>query len=450
MESEVFEWLTKKLEANSNKIPQDLYTKHGIKHGLRNDDGTGVPVIISRISDVVGYKKEGNRVIPTEGKLIYRGIEIRDLVKGFQAEDRDGFEDTAYLLMFGELPLQKELSDFSNELVKQRSLPEGFVKDVILTYPGENLMNQLQSAVSVLYTTDSKRDDISLVNVVRQCMSLIAKIPIIVAYSYHTKEFSFKRRDLHIHATNGSPSSAENFLGLLRPDGTYTPLEAQTLDMLLVLHADHSGGNNSTFTTRCVSSTGTDTYSTIAAAIGSLKGPLHGGANAEVMEMMGDIQKNVKDWKDDDEIAAYLARIIKKEAGDLSGLIYGMGHAVYTLSDPRAELLKSKAGELAEEKGRAEEFGLYEKVGTLAPKVFAQIKQSNKFISPNVDFYSGFVYDCMGFPQDIATPLFAMARMAGWAAHRVEAVINESKIMRPASVYVGPENVKFVPLAERG
>ncbi len=416
---------------------------------MRNDDGTGVKAILTEISDVVGYHKEGHRVIPVEGRLVYRGIEIKDLVEGFKREGRHGFEETVYLLMFGELPCSKELEMFSKSLYEQRRLPSGFVQHIILPFPSADIMNKLQSNVTVLYRKDPNPDDISVGNVIKQCISLIAKFPTIIARAYQAKRYNLDGKSLFIHEPKEGLTTAETFLYMLREDRSYTPLEAEILDLMLVIHADHSGGNNSTFTTHCVTSTDTDTYSAFAAAIGALKGPKHGGANAKVMAMMDEIKKNVRDWENDGQVIDYLSKIVRKERGDGSGLIYGMGHAVYTKSDPRAVLLKEKARELASVNGRSAEFNLYNKVAELTPEVFRKVKGLDKIIAPNVDFFSGFVYDNLGFPKEIYTPLFAMSRVAGWSAHRIEELISGKKIIRPASIYVGPENKKYLPLAER-
>lgn len=446
----LIEKLSEKAHRHDHK-EKDLFEKHGIKMGLRNEDGTGVRTHLTGISDVVGYRQEDGKVVPIEGELIYRGVEIRQLIDGFIKEERHGFEETAYLLMFGELPSKSELEEFSAELLDNRKLPDGFVQNIILPFPSKDVMNKLQTTATVLYRMDPNPDDISLDNVVRQCISLIAKIPTITAYSYQAQKYNVEGKSLFIHPPNGSKSTAESFLYMLREDMQFTPLEAQILDMMLILHADHGGGNNSTFTTRCVTSTDTDTYSAISAALGSLKGPKHGGANAQVMNMMGNIKKSVRDWKDDDEVAAYLRKIVRKEAYDRSGLIYGIGHAVYTVSDPRAILLMEKARELVSElrKDKQNELDLYLKVAELAPKVLRKVNGTNKTVATNVDFFSGFVYDCLGFPPEVYTPLFAMSRIAGWSAHRIEEIVSGGRIIRPASVYVGPQNQNYVPLAQR-
>lgn len=445
----LIERLTEKAMRNSN-IEYHWYTDLDIKRGLRNEDGTGVKALLTEVSDVTGYEKKDGKVIPVDGKLVYRGIEINGLVNGFLEEDRPGFEETAYLLMFGELPDEDGSKEFSEILIENRALPEGFVQNIILPFPSKDIMNKLQTNVTVLYRTDPNPDDISLDNVIKQCISLIAKFPTIIAYSYQAKRYNIDGESLFIHKPNGKLSTAENFLYMLREDKKYTKLEAQILDMTLILHADHSGGNNSTFTTHCVTSTDTDTYSAIAAAIGALKGPKHGGANARVMVMMDEIKSNVKHWDRDGEVVDYLNKLLKGEAGDGSGLIYGMGHPVYTKSDPRALLIKGKAKELATEKGMLDEFELYNTIARLTHEVMSESKEREVVIAPNIDFYSGFVYDCLGFPRDIYTPLFAMARIAGWSAHRIEEIVSGGKIIRPASVYVGPQNRAYIPIAQRG
>jgi citrate synthase len=430
-------------------IQRDLYTKYHVKRGLRNEDGSGVLVGLTQISQVIGFKKVDEDVIPVEGELYYRGINIKDLVQGFQKEGRHGFPETIFLLLFGHLPSQKELDEFSEYAIEQYKLPDGFPENSILQFPSPNIMNKLARSILVLYSTDPNPDDISIPNVIRQSISLISKMGPIIAYAYQAMRHKYYGDSLIVHPHNPDLCCAENFLAMLRPDKHYTQLEADLLDLALVLHAEHGGGNNSTFTTHVVTSSHTDTYSAIAAAIGSLKGPLHGAANAKVMDMMQNIKENVKDWSDEDEVKAYLTKILKKEAYDKQGLIYGMGHAVYTKSDPRAVILKQKAKELAEEKGRTDEYNLYLTIEKWGPVLFQEIKKSKKVISPNVDFYSGFVYDLLGFPKEIYTPIFAMARIVGWSAHRIEELINGGRIIRPSYKYVG-EVKPYIPLNERG
>ncbi|MBN1119334.1 MAG: citrate synthase [Bacteroidales bacterium] len=418
----------------SSQIDKELFTRFDVKRGLRNANGSGVLVGLTNIGDVVGYEKDGDKVIPCHGQLFYRGINVYDIVKGFQNDRRHGFDETVYLLLSGKLPNSEELASMTSYLASLRDLPSYFTKNMLLSLRGKNIMNMLARSVLVMYTLDDKAEDQSHLNIVKQSLDLIAKIPVVTAYSYFGMRHSFQRKSLIIRHPEPSLSTAENFLYMLKGE-KYSKLEADILDLNLVLHAEHGGGNNSSFTTRVVSSSGTDTYSAIAAALGSLKGFLHGGANLQVMEMMKDIKKNVKDWNDKQEIADYLLKILRGKAGDGSGKIYGIGHAIYTLSDPRAILLKEKARELAEEKGKQDEFKLYENIEELAPEVFAKFKGGGdvKVISPNVDFYSGFVYRCIDIPKELYTPIFALSRMAGWCAHRLEEVTFSSKrIIRPA------------------
>ncbi len=434
---------------DSSQIEKELFTQFDVKRGLRNSDGSGVLVGLTNIGDVVGYKKSKDKVTPTEGQLFFRGINVYDLVKGFQTDKRHGFDETIYLLLSGKLPNTEDLSATTAYLAGQRDLPSYFTKNMILSLRGKNIMNMLARSVLVLYTLDDKAEDNSHLNVVRQALDLIAKFPVITAYSYFGMRHSFQRKSLIIRHPDPTLSTAENFLYMLKGE-KYSSLEADILDLNLVLHAEHGGGNNSSFTTRVVSSSGTDTYSAISAAIGSLKGSLHGGANLRVIEMMRDIKKNVKDWNNKKEISEYLLKILQGKAGDGSGKIYGIGHAIYTLSDPRAVLLKEKARELAEEKGRMDEFVLYEHIESLAPEVFAKFKGGPvKIISPNVDFYSGFVYQCIDIPKELYTPIFAISRIAGWCAHRLEEITFSSKrIIRPAykNVY---GRVKYENLTKR-
>ena len=434
-------------------IGPESYQKYDVKRGLRNLDGTGVKTILTEISDVTGYEKnEEGEVVPVEGKLRYRGIKAKDLVNGFLEEGRHGFEETAFLLMIGEQPSKEFLDKFSESLGNKRDLSREFVQHIILPFPSKDIMNKLQTAVTVFYRTDDNPEDISRANVLRQCINLIAKLPTVVAYSYAAKQYQYDSKSLFIHNPRTDLTTAENFLYLLREDKQFTELEAQILDMMLVLHADHSGGNNSTFTTHLVSSSHTDTYSAIAAALASLKGPLHGGANLKCARMMDQIKKDVKNYDQDEKVLDYLKKIVTGEAGDGSGKIWGMGHAVYTLSDPRAVLLKAKARELAEQKDCMEEFNLYQRVEKLTSKALAEVKgidEDEIIISPNVDFYSALVFEMMEFPRDIFPAMFAMSRIAGWSAHRIEQLECGQKLIRPASVYAGQENREFKPLSER-
>jgi len=445
--SQLLEELTQHAE-QMNRIPLDLYQKYSVKRGLRNEDGSGVLVGLTEIGDVHGYIVDEGELLPVEGRLLYRGIQIEDLVNGFRSDKRFGFEEICYLLLFGELPSRPQLEQFCAVLGSNRALPDGFTENMILKAPSHDIMNKLARSVLVCYSYDPDPDDVSARNVLRQSIELIARFPTMAAYGYQAKSHYFDGKSLYIHRPDKDLGTAENLLHMMRPDGKFTALESETLDLALVLHAEHGGGNNSTFTTHVVSSTGTDTYSAIAAAVGSLKGPLHGGANHMVKEMMGDIKTQVKDWKDEEEIASYLARILRKETFDRQGLIYGVGHAVYTLSDPRAILLREKARELASAKGRAEEFDLYRAVDRLAPEVFRRQKGSNKVVGANVDFYSGFVYEMLDIPPELHTPIFCVARIAGWCAHRIEELISGGRIIRPAYRNV-LRNREYVPLERR-
>jgi len=422
------------LTIDASQIDKELFPKYDVKRGLRNQNGSGVLVGLTNIGDVVGYEKEGDKVIPTHGRLYYRGIEVSQIVKGFQEDGRHGFDETVFLLLSGKLPNRDELLRFSSHLAGTRDLPQSFIRNMILSLRGRNIMNMLARTVLVMYTMDDDAEDQSHKNILQQSLNLIAKFPVIVAYCYFEFRHSYQRKSLIIRHPEPDMSTAENFLYMLKGE-KYSKLEADILDLNLVLHAEHGGGNNSTFTTRVVSSSATDTYSTIAAALGSLKGYLHGGANLQVVEMMKDIKKNVKDWNDKKEISEYLTKILRGEAGDGSGKIYGIGHAIYTLSDPRAILLKQKAQELADEKGKTDEFQLYDNIEQLAPEVLSKFKSgnNNKPVSPNVDFYSGFVYRCIDIPMELFTPIFAISRIAGWCAHRIEEVTFSSRrIIRPA------------------
>ncbi|MBN1949571.1 MAG: citrate synthase [Bacteroidales bacterium] len=437
-----------KYSFDSSQIDKELYSRFNVKRGLRNQDGSGVLVGLTNIGDVVGYEKEGDIVKPTEGRLYYRGISITDLVKGFQDDNRHGFDETVFLLLSGKLPDKTEISQFTSHLAGLRDLPQYFTKNMILSLRGKNIMNMLARSVLILYTLDDLAEDHSGMNVLRQSLDLIAKFPVITAYSYFGFRHSYQRKSLVIRHPDPGLSTAENFIYLLKGE-KYSRLEADIIDLNLVLHAEHGGGNNSSFTTRVVSSSDTDSYSAIAAALGSLKGFLHGGANLQVIEMMKDIKKNVKDWGDKKEIAEYLMKILKGEVGDRSGKIYGIGHAIYTLSDPRAILLKEKARELAAEKGKLEEFKLYDYIEELAPEVFAKFKGGSKTVSPNVDFYSGFVYQLISIPKELFTPIFAVSRIAGWCAHRLEEITFSSKrIIRPAYKNVFGQ-VDYEPLDNR-
>lgn len=428
-----------------NQIDPAYYEKWDVKRGLRNADGTGVMAGITQIGNVLGYYVQDGERNPMEGRLIYRGIDVNDLVDGFMREGRFGFEETAYLLLFGALPTRAQLDLFKGALTAHQALPRMFTEDMILKAPSADVMNKMARSVLALYSYDDAPEDRSLESELGKAIALIARAPIMAAHAYAAKRHYYDNESLYLHRPQENLSMAENFLYSVRHDNQFTAEEARLLDLCLVLHAEHGGGNNSAFACRVLSSSGTDIYSAIAAAIGSLKGPRHGGANKKVMEMFGHIEAGVKDWRDDGEISAFLSRILQKEAGDGSGLIYGMGHAIYTLSDPRAVLLKRFAKSLAGKKGMLEEFELYESVERLTPEVLAAGGQ-RKVVCANVDLYSGLVYKMMGIPQELYTPLFAIARMVGWCAHRIEEVYNPgNKIIRPAYKAVAPLRA-FVPL----
>ena len=437
-----------KMCVENNHIEQSLYDKYQVKRGLREPSGKGVLTGLTEISTVIGSKEIDGVLTPTEGELRYRGIDVGDLVEGFTNGHRFGYEEIVYLLLFGVLPNQTELDRFNQLMGVNRKLPPDFVEDVILKNPNKDVMNAMSQAVLALNAYDKRSDDTDIPNVLRQSISLIATMPMIAAYSYLSYRHYMLRRGLYLHNPKPELSTAENLLRMLRQDKKYDEAEAKLLDMALVLHAEHGGGNNSTFTTHVVTSSGTDTYSSIAASLCSLKGPKHGGANIKAMKMFQDIKANVKDWYDDDEIKAYLFRILEKDAFDHSGLIYGMGHAVYSLSDPRAKILKKYTLELAEKKGRESEAHLYKTVEKLAPKVIAEKRKIYKGVCTNIDFYSGFAYDMMGIPEEFITPLFAIARIAGWSAHRIEELICDSKIIRPAYKSVA-EDLPYTPITDR-
>ena len=432
-----------------NRIDPAYYERWDVKRGLRNADGTGVMAGVTQIGNVLGYYVQDGERHPMEGKLIYRGIDVEDLVRGFMSEDRFGFEETAYLILFGALPTAEQLQMFQNVLTAHHTLPHMFTEDMIIKAPSPDVMNKLARSVLALYSYDDDPEDRSLPAELGKAMALIARVPVIVAHAFAVKRHYYNDESLYLHRPQPGLSLAENFLYSVRHDNRYTQEEARLLDLCLVLHAEHGGGNNSAFTCRVLSSTGTDIYSAVSAAVGSLKGPRHGGANQKVMEMFGCIREGVRDWKDDDEVSAFLGRILRKEAGDRTGLIYGMGHAVYTLSDPRAVLLKRFAKKLAAKKGMLEEFELLESVERLTPAALADAGQ-HKVVCANVDMYSGLVYKMMGIPPELYTPLFAIARIVGWCAHRVEEVYNPyGRIIRPAYKAVAPRR-EFVPLTERG
>lgn len=443
-----FERLTELCVKNSS-IDPSLYEKYQVNRGLRDLNGKGVLTGLTEISEVTAKKEVNGELVPCEGKLFYRGIRIEDIIKGFMDDGRFGFEEVTYLLLFGSLPNISELNYFKNLLGElMMTLPTNFIRDVIMKAPSDDMMNSLARSVLMLHSYDPNPNDISLPNVLRQCMKLIALFPMLSVYGYQAFNFYIEKQSLFIHQPNPSLSTAENILHLLRPDSKYTELEAHVLDMALVLHAEHGGGNNSTFTTHVVTSSGTDTYSTIAAALCSLKGPKHGGANIKVMQMFDNMKSCVRDWEDDDEVGDYLRKLLNKQAFDRAGLIYGIGHAIYSISDPRAVIFKEYVEKLSKEKGLEKEYNLYAKVAELAPKIIAEEKKIYKGVSPNVDFYSGFAYSMLGLPLELYTPIFAISRISGWSAHRMEELINAGKIIRPAYMSVSEER-PYVKLDDR-
>ncbi len=429
-------------------IAPALYDKYDVKRGLRNSDGTGVVAGLTQICNVHGYIITDNEKIPDEGRLIYRGIDVRDIVEGCTMDERFGFEEVAWLLLFGTLPSQNQLDLFTALLAESRELPEYFAEDMIIKAPSPNVMNKLARSVLALYSYDQNPEDMSLENIMRQSIELIARLPVIMSYAYQVKKRHYEHASMFFHPLDSRHSTSETILNVLRNDRRFTDEEAKLLDLCLVLHAEHGGGNNSSFSARVLTSSGTDTYSAMAAAIGSLKGPKHGGANLKVMEMMDGLLQDLSDWKDKEEIERYLEKIVRKETGDKSGLIYGLGHAIYTLSDPRAVILKEKAGALAEKVGMLDAFSVFETVEELAPSVFQRVKGDQKVISPNVDFYSGLVYEMLGIPSDLYTPLFAVSRMAGWCAHRIEELTTGGRIIRPAYRSVS-QKMQYVPIEDR-
>lgn len=440
--------MTKHID-KTNVIDESLYKDYNVKRGLRNANGTGVLVGLTNIGDIHGYNTdEYHHKIPAEGELHYRGYDIKELVSHYIEEDRFGFEEVTYLLIFGELPTEKELADFKSYIGSRRSLPPGFARDMILTTPSKSIMNKLARSVLALYCYDENPDDTNTENVLRQSIDLIGYFPALLAYAYQAKVAFYDHQTLHLRQPLPELSTAENILRMLRPHAKYTDLEAKVLDLCLILHAEHGGGNNSSFTTHLVSSSGTDTYATISAAIGSLKGPKHGGANISVIEMLRDLYKNVDDINDRDKVDEYLIKVLKKEANDGSGLIYGMGHAIYTLSDPRAVLLKKMAKKLAYQEGKADAYELCAYIEKRTPELYEQVNGVKKVMCANVDLYSGLVYSILNIPNDIATPLFALARLSGWSAHRIEELTVGKKLIRPAYVSVS-EHKDYVPLKDR-
>lgn len=431
-----------------NQLPPDLFTRYRIKRGLRNADGTGVLVGASHLGNVHGYiVNEGERE-PIEGRLTYRGYNVYDLIHGLEQENRFGFEEIGYLLMCGKLPSRRQLAEFQHTIGLERALPDNFTEDMIMRAPSRDIMNKLASATLALYSYDANPDETTVENIMRQGISLMAKFPVIISHAYQAKRRYFDNDSMFLHVPDPNRSTAENILHLIRPTGEFNDDEAKLLDRCLILHAEHGGGNNSSFTVRVTSSSGTDTYSAIAAAVSSLKGPRHGGANLRVVKQFEEMKENIHNWKDETEVGNYLRKILNKEAGDGSGLIYGMGHAIYTLSDPRAVALKKAARPLAEKTGYSDEMDLIELVEKLTPSVFAEVKGSDKPMCANVDMYSGFVYKMLGLPKSLYTPLFATARIVGWMAHRLEEVTTGGKIIRPAYKPVA-KNIEYVNIDER-
>jgi citrate synthase len=442
------EKLSELAQANG-EINQELYGEYKVNRGLRDLEGNGVLTGLTEISEINAFEfTPDGKKIPIDGELFFRGVNVEELVSGFIKEKRSGFEETTYLLLFGKLPTPAELAEFKDLLLRYSTLPVSFVRDVILKAPSEDMMNTLARGVLTLHAYDTKANDVSIPNVLRQSLLLIAVFPMLAVYGYQAYQHYFEGEDLFIRTPKAELSTAENILQMLRIDGKYTELEARILDIALVLHSEHGGGNNSTFTTHVVTSSGTDTYSSVVAALASLKGPKHGGANIKVSGMFADMKENVKNWDDDSEIESYLKKLLNKQAYDKQGLIYGMGHAVYSLSDPRANIFRDYVEKLSIEKGREKEYHLYSSVARLSPKVIAEERKIYKGVSANVDFYSGFVYSMLDLPSELYTPIFAIARVSGWSAHRIEELINASKIIRPAYKAVSPRH-EYVPLSNR-
>lgn len=431
----------------NNAIDRDLYTQYDVKRGLRDLNGKGVLAGLTNISDVCAKKIVNGEEVPCAGNLYYRGYNIKDLVEGFLTADHFGFEEITYLLLFGELPNAEELEDFKQILIERRTLPPTFVRDIIMKAPSKDMMNSLSRSILNLYSYDDKADDTSIPNVLRQCLNLISQFPMMMVYGYHAYNYRMGQ-DLYIYAPKPEFSTAENILMMLREDRKYTKFEATVLDMALVLHMDHGGGNNSTFTTHVVTSSGTDTYSTMAAAMASLKGPKHGGANIKVTSMFADMKETLTDWTDKDQIRQYLIDLLDKKAFDQKGLIYGMGHAIYSVSDPRAEIFKDFVKRLAVEKGYEKEYALYEAVEHMAPEIISERRKMYKGVNANVDFYSGLVYEMLGLPKELYTPIFAAARIVGWSAHRLEELKNVDKIIRPAYKPLSPYR-EYVKMEDR-
>ena len=446
--------VTPELEALANncmrhgQIPSGLYEQYHVLRGLRDVNGKGVLAGLTDISTITGRKEVDGKIIPVEGELRYRGYDIKKLVTGFYKEERFGYEEIAYLLIFGDLPGKAELKAFRELLGSYRTLPTNFVRDVIMKAPGNDMMNTLQRGVITLYSYDEMADDLSVANVLRQSLQLISTMPLLAVYGYHAYHHYIEGKSLYIHTPRPELSTAENILRILRPDKRYSRLEARVLDVALVLHMEHGGGNNSTFTNHVVTSSGTDTYSAVAASLASLKGPKHGGANIKVVRMFDEMKKEVKDWEDEEAIQNYLIRLLNREAFDRSGLIYGLGHAVYSISDPRAKIFKRYLSRLAKEEGFQEEYEFYQRVEKLAVRTIKKERRIYKGVSANIDFYSGFLYRILGLPDQLFTPMFAVARMVGWTAHRIEELINGDKIIRPAYESVSMEKT-YLPMSRR-
>ncbi|WP_394924434.1 citrate/2-methylcitrate synthase [uncultured Robinsoniella sp.] len=432
----------------NGKIDLGLYEKYNVKRGLRDINGKGVLTGLTKISNIQSSIEKDGKSYPCEGKLLYRGIDVQDLVKGFISTNTYGYEETAYLLIFGNLPNQQELDDFKELLGSYRTLPTNFVRDVVMKAPNKDMMTSLAKSILTLSYYDTKSDDISVDNVLQQSLKIISVMPMLAVYGYHAFNHYERDESFYIHQPDPSLSTAENLLRLLRPDKTYTDLEARVLDLALILHMEHGGGNNSTFTTHVVTSSGTDTYSAVAAALASLKGPKHGGANIKVVEMIQNLKETVSDWTDENQVHEYLEKLMRGEAFDRKGLIYGMGHAVYSISDPRAQVLKSFVKQLSEDKHREDDYKLYSMIETMAPRIIAGERAIYKGVSANVDFYSGFVYSMLDIPEQLFTPIFAIARIVGWSAHRLEELMNMGKIIRPAYKSVLDDG-EYIPMSER-
>ena len=437
-----------KLCEETATIRPELYSEYDVKRGLRDVNGKGVLVGLTQISDVCATKIENGNPVPTDGNLYYRGYNVKDIVMGLEDKSHFGFEESTYLLLFGKLPTKQQLDEFTALLSEYRTLPTSFVRDIIMKAPSKDMMNTLARSVLTLYSYDDTADDISLPNVLRQCLQLISLFPLLSVYGYQAFKHYHDGMSLFIHQPKAEYSTAENILHILRPGSKFSALEAKLLDIALILHMEHGGGNNSTFTTHLVSSSATDTYSVIAASLGSLKGPKHGGANIKVVQMFEDMKAKLHDWTDEEEVGNYLRALLNKKAFDNAGLIYGMGHAVYSLSDPRAVIFHSFVERLSKEKGMDKEFALYTMVEQLAPKIIAEERKIYKGVSPNVDFYSGFAYSMLNLPLELYTPIFAIARISGWSAHRIEELSYSGKIMRPAYKFVD-EHKEYLPMSDR-